>query len=203
MKRTTVAKRVAMKDEKVVVIHDCTQVQAIKYLVDNTSKLNLILLGNGDPEKGLCRKVAIIAERQENIFLKLSDIHVSLDNYHKETQEAKETALTVKSAFDKYESEAIGRKKGKDELSTQGQVRLNNVITVISAIVMVATLIFSSLDNKEEGIKNKEQIVNKIDNFGTPVILNSRGQIDELPAGDSLKFFRDGEFNSTYKDTIK
>jgi hypothetical protein len=199
MNRNTSTRRISPAKEKVLVLHDCTQVDSIKHLLDNTNKLSIIITGNGDPEKGLCRKVAIIAERQDNIFSKLTEIHGSLNEYHKETKEAKDTALTVKSAFDKYEAEASGIKKGQSESSTQGQVKFNNIITVVSTLLVLFGLIISVLVGRNE----RKNIEKRIDNFGTPVILNSRGQIDQLPAGDSLKFFRDGEFKSTYKDTTK
>jgi hypothetical protein len=192
-------KTVTIGKEKLAVIHVCTQQEAIKHLLDNTNKLSIIITGNGDPEKGLCRKVAIIAERQDGIFKKLEEIHVSLADYHAETKQAKDIALMVQSAFDKYQAESAGVEKGKEKVSTAKQVNFTNIINIIGTILVVIGLVISVLVGKNERAK----IEQRIDSFGTPVILNSRGEIDKLPVGDSLKFFRDGKFKSTYKDTAK
>jgi hypothetical protein len=199
MPRNITAKKVAMSNEKVVVIHDCTQVAAINNLLKTTNTLSILLTGNGDPDKGVCRKVALIALKQDNILTELSELHGSLKEYHEEAKEAKEKAIEVERTIDKFMSESAGVKKGKDEVSTAGQVKLNNIISIVGTILVVIGLAITVYF----GQKGDEKLNTKIDNFGTPVILNSRGEIDKLPAGDSLKFFRDGKFKSTYKDTAK
>jgi hypothetical protein len=193
----TIIKRV--KPAKVAILHNCTEEYKINQLVDNINKLSIIITGNGDPESSLCNKLSVVKQRQDGVLKKLDEIHVSLEDYHSETKEAKNIAVVVQSAFEKYQAETTGVKKGREEASTKQQVSFNNLISIVGTIIMVIGLIITALVGKNE----REKIEQRINNFGTPVILNSRGHIDELPAGDSLKFFRDGEFKTGYKDSIK
>ena len=196
--RKTPIKKVNVKNEKLAVIHICTEKEAIDQLIKNTNTLSIIITGNGDPEKGLCRKVAIIAERQDGIFKKLEEIHLSLVDYHEETEQAKNVALMVQSAFDKYKSTEEGKEIGMEKVSTQKQVNFNNTVSVIGTILVVIGLIITVIIGKRE----REGIDKKIENLGTPVIVNERGAVVPLPAGDSLKFYRDGEFKSTFRDSV-
>jgi len=193
----TAIKRV--KPTKVAILHNCTEEYKINQLIDNVNKLSVIITGNGDPDSSLCNKLTVVKQRQDGVLKKLDEIHESLENYHSETKEAKNIAVVVQSAFEKYQAESAGVKKGKEESSTQGQVTFNNIVNIIGTILVVIGLIITVLMGK----RRDEKLNNKIDNFGTPVIINSRGQIDNLPAGDSLKFYREGGFKDTYKDSVK
>lgn len=185
-----------MIQEEVVVVHSCNQTETLKHLAENTKKLSEIITGNGHPEDGICRKVALIGERQGVMVEKLQEIHVDLSNYHKDVQEAKDVAFTVKSAFEKYQASIEGEEKGKDKASTASQVNFNNIISIIGTIVIIAGLVYSVLSSRRaDGV-----LKDKINSLGTPVIVNDRGAVVSLPEGDSLKFFRDGEFKSTIKD---
>jgi hypothetical protein len=188
-------KKVPVVKEKIVILHDCNQVEKLKQLIDNTNKLSIIITGNGDPAKGLCRQVALIGERQGSVVQKLDEIHLSLDKYHQDLDTAKDITLKVKSAFDKYEAEMIGEEKGRDKASTAGQVSFNNIISIVGTLLVVVGLVITVLIGRKE----REVLDNKIDNLGTPVIINQRGEIDRLPDGDSLKYFRDGEFKEFKK----
>jgi hypothetical protein len=71
-------RKVRIKKEEIAVIHVCTQAESIKHLVENNNKLSVIITGNGDPEKGLCRQVALVNERQHHVLEKLGEIDVSI-----------------------------------------------------------------------------------------------------------------------------
>lgn len=181
------------KQEKTAMVHDCNQAETLHQLEVNTRMLSEIIIGNGDPEKGISRKVALIEERQGVIVEKLSLIHDDLNEYHEETKEAKEVALKVNSAFERYKAELEGVRRGRDEISTRGQVNFNNIISVISTIIIVAGLIYTIITTR----KADEDLKSQIDNLSTPVIVNPTRVVKVLSPGDLLKFSRDGEFKST------
>lgn len=124
----------------------CAQSENIEHLIESNIKTSQILTGNGDPEKGLMRQVALIGERQKGVLEKLGEIHTSLTEYHTETKEAKETALTVKSAFEKYEGESKGIEKERKE-ATARLVRTIGII--IAAIGLITTTYFAISNNKK------------------------------------------------------
>lgn len=158
-----IIKRGRMTEKDVMIVHSCTQTITLAHLEKNVQKLSEIITGNGHPEDGISRKVALIGERQGVMVEKLQAIHDDLVTYHKEVETAKEVALTVKSAFEKYKSENLGVKKGKDEASTQSQVNFNNVISILGTIVIVITLIITIITGRKED----EKLKNQIDNLGT------------------------------------
>lgn len=86
---------------------------------------------------------------------------------------------------------------GKAKASTHFQVTFNSIATIISTIVIVATLLYSL----KHGDKGRDSIQQSVKDLGTPAIVDSRGDVKPLPAGDSLKFFRDGEFKTGIRDT--
>ena len=191
-----IIKKIPMTDEKVIVVHDCTMEPTIDQLVENITKLSVIITGNGDPEKGICRKVALIEERQGSMCNKIDDIHESLKEYHQEVKEAKQAVATAQSGLDKYMASVEGKEKGKKESSTKSQVTFNNIINVIGTIVIIIGLVATFLIGKRD-----DAIINqKIDNFGTPVIVDERGMIVPLPPGDSLKYYRDGKYKEGMRD---
>lgn len=56
------------------VIHKCTQIDKIEAQDNKIGEVHKIVVGNGDPEKSLCRQVALIAERQGNVLTELKEI---------------------------------------------------------------------------------------------------------------------------------
>ena len=195
--RKQILKRSRMTKEEVVVVHSCTQTVTLSHLEKNVQKLSEIITGNGHPEDGICQTVALIGERQGTMVEKLQEIHNDLSNYHKEVETAKDVALTVKSAFEKYQASIVGEETGKEKASTEKQVNFNNIISIIGTIVIVIGLIYTIITSRQADNNLKSQI----DNLGTPVIVNPRGMPHQLPAGDSLKFYRDGEFKNTLRDS--
>ena len=202
--RKQILKRSRMTKEEVVVVHSCTQTVTLSHLEKNIQKLSEIITGNGHPEDGICRKVALIGERQGAMVDKLTDIHKSLADYHTETKEAKkealdarEKAMTVHSALMQYQASIAGEEKGADKASTKGQVNFNNLISIIGTILVIIGLIITVITTR----RADEVLQDKINDLGTPVIVNPRGVPQQLPVGDSLKFFRDGEFKSTIRDS--
>lgn len=171
----------------------CSQQDAIENLLQNNKRLSEIITGNGDPSKGMSAKMAVIEEKVN----RLTTIEEKLDNYHGQIEEYRTASMKANSAFEQYKASMQGEIRGESKASTKAQVSLTNWINVIGMLVLLIGLIYTILS----GQRDKEVLKQKIDDLGTPVIINSRGLPARLPPGDSLKFFRDGEFKSTIKDS--
>jgi hypothetical protein len=70
------------------------------------------------------------------------------------------------------------------------------VITFLVIGILISAYGTFKTIHSEKAIKIVDQ---RVENLGTPTIVGSRGEIKQLPPGDSLKFFRDGEFKDTMK----
>jgi hypothetical protein len=186
----------------------CSQEDAIRHLVDSNNKLSVIITGNGDPEKGLCRHVAIMGERQLGVLKKLDDITKSLTEFHEKTEKNAKAAATAISAIEKYKLESESYSKGIEVEKEQKRVaealaarqakdKWQKVFWVIGAIVGLVSIwvaVYFGIRNNEQSAANGA----KIENLGTPVTV-SRGQIVPLPPGDTIKFYRDGQFKDSMK----
>ena len=143
---------------------------------ERLARIEVILVGNGHPEEGYVFKVMEMGREITEIKDHLTGISGIVKDLHEES-------VGVKAV-----------------LKTQAEKKVNWInmaMLIVATIGMIVTAIFSYKGNEQSKINT-----NKIDNFGTPVIVNPRGLIVPLPAGDSLKFFRDMEFKDNYKDTI-
>ena len=151
-------------------------------------------------------------DREKNIYLALNNIDRHLDKLNGKVSEHEKTILqnlphtadhcAKANVIDEMHDAIIeykGAAKQKLKTGTHKQATFNNVFTIISTLLVLAGLIITFI----LGNRADEALNEKIDNFGTPVIINSRGEITRLPIGDSLKFYRDGSYNSTYTDSIK
>jgi hypothetical protein len=190
-RKATIKKALATK-ERVVVKHSCTQKESIKHLLDNTNKLSVIITGNGEPDKGLCRQVAIISERQGGVLKKLDKISTDISSYHAEVLEAKNVALTAQHAIEAFKTETaafdegIKEKEDRDQLAAdlaekKRQDNWQRVFWIVTALLGLTGIFLNNLHTTKNS--------HKIDNLGTPVITNSRGMPTVLPNGDQLKMY--------------
>lgn len=166
-------------------IQICSKEATLDHLQENVNKLSIIITGNGNPEKGIARKVALIGERQEVMLDKIDDFKKSIDGYHSEVVLAREAALTAKSAVERYQATIEGEEKGAAKVSSHAQVTFNNIVSIVGTLLVVCGLIITMVLSARE----RDSIDKKIENLGVPVIVNPRGKATQLPAGDALKFF--------------
>lgn len=144
-------------------------------------------------------------EREKLIYVSLNNIDLHLDRLNGKVAAHEETILknlphTIAHCSQSKVIQQIhdvmikenGIEEGKVKLSTRRQSTFNNIIAIISTIVIVIGLIVTIIIGK----RDRELLDQKIENLGTPVIVNSRGEIGNLPVGDSLKYFKDGEFKN-------
>jgi hypothetical protein len=154
--RKTPIKKITVAKEKLAVIHICTQKEQIAHLLENTSKLSIIITGNGNPEHGLCRQVALIGERQTAVLNTLKDV----DNKIKEIYQTHDTILTqITSLQTKEEAKVIAEK-----LEITKKRDRNWKIATISSIILTAIGIFAGLyfgirriEEGQTSIKNEVQ----------------------------------------------
>jgi hypothetical protein len=196
LKATT--KKLPLKKKEVVILHECTKETEIESMDKKLDLLGVFLTGNGNPDNGLLRKVAIIGERQHETITKLEDVHLSLKEYHKEVDEAKDAALKAQHALEEYRAVIKTAEETKDKERQESRAKILKNIEVGSFIVAAIGLLITAYFSFHGSVQS-EKNSKMIDNLGTPVIVNPRGEVTPLPDGDSLKFFRDG----TLKDTMR
>jgi hypothetical protein len=167
-------KKVPVLNEKVVVIHTCTQKQSIARLCENANKLSIIITGNGEPEKGLCRQVALIGERQGETKEKLVAIHDSLHEYHEEIQEAKKIALTTESALNQYKASIEGEAKGKERVKASAATRISLWIAAIAVVVSLMLGLMSITKDRRDD-REFNSLVNAIKSMQIPDTTNKKG----------------------------
>ena len=140
---------------------------------EQINRLSQILVGNGNPEEGYVYKVMAMGKQVSEINDRITGIHAVVNELH-------EASVGVKAV----------------EKSTQDKRK--EIIKMTSFIVGTICLILTAYFSYK-GIKVSEMNTIKINDLGIPVIVNQRGEIGRLPEGDSLKYFKNGEFNN-YED---
>jgi hypothetical protein len=188
----------------------CTEKEIIKTLVESNNKLSIILVGNGDPKKGLFYQFAEFMADHKNIVNDINEIRLGVDRLHKRADENKGAAATALSAIEKYKIEckafeegakdkeardtiaaalALQKAKNIEDTATlatqlklkQKQDSWQKVIWIIMALIALYGIYHNSIQSSDNG--------KKIDNLGTPVIVSPRGAVSPLPKGDELKMF--------------
>ena len=188
MPTKAVIKKIPLKRKEVIVMHDCTKEEVIDHLKEKVDLLSIILTGNGDPEKGIMRRVALLNERQGIMLIKLEEIHDTIMMYHNETIETKNIAITVQNALERYQAEMNGIEKAKEKIVIEERAVWQKWVQTFAFIVGALGLCFTTyfaISNNRQSKANGQGI----ENLGTPVITNSRGVVQPLPTGDRLRMF--------------
>lgn len=158
--------------------HCCTQEEQI-------SKLNLLLLGNGNPQDGYIFKVMQMTKKVEDIETHLTGISGMVKDLHEES--------IGKKAIDKKEKNDFDINNIAQNL--QLQKKGDNWYKILTILGLAVAIYFGFHNGKKSDATNK-----KIENLGEPVVVNFRGQMVGLPNGYSLKMFPK---DFVKKDTIK
>jgi len=146
--------------------------------------------------------------RLDKIELQTTRTNGNVTHLEKEMEEEKrdllEHALSCPKGIEIQEIhdamvEGKGVKIGKTEASTKGQVAFSNIISIAGTLLVIIGLIVTVITSK----RADEVLQQKINDLGTPVIVNDRGAVVPLQKGDSLKFYRDGEFKEGLRDSNK
>jgi hypothetical protein len=188
----------------------CTEKEIIKTLVESNNKLSIILVGNGDPKKGLFYQFTEFMADHKIVVNSINEIKEGVAGLHTRADDNKKAAETAMSAIEKYKLECkafeagakeredkeviaaeLKAKQLKDEQekifvakqlkAKQRQDNWQKIIWVIMALIGL----YGIYNMNKQGATNTK----KIDDLGTPVIVNPRGAVSPLPKGDELKMF--------------
>ena len=172
------------------VVHVCTQAENIK-------KLNEILVGNGHPEDGLAFRFNLFMEDHKRVLKDIGDIKAKVS-------EAIKASGTAARAIEEYKKQELDISEGKDAIiklaektRKEKMEKTRTTLQVIATIIGVLMFILAYLNIMKQSVNNGA----KIDNLGTPVVTNARGQVTPLPNGDSIKYFTKEGWVS--RDTVK
>lgn len=161
-----------VKPEKVAILHACSETSILEQLIKTSDKLSIIITGNGNPENGLCRQVALIVERQTEVVKKLDKIEESLTDFHKKYEETKDIAVMAKNAIDKFKDENIVKEKTKEEIKAEKRAKITIWIKTLAFIVSAIALCFMAygviktnhksdkIIEKSDRIINETEIIN-------------------------------------------
>jgi len=157
--------------EEVAIIHVCSEEDKINALADLTNKLSIIITGNGNPDTGICRRVAIITERQSEVIRSLEKIDRKTDGLLSEIADVHAKVISVKS---EVLEEIENKKKIADDLITaKARDWWYRVLTMIGILIAIY---FGFKNNHKADI-----IAEKQDDQSIPFVVGERGQILALP----------------------
>jgi hypothetical protein len=163
----------------------CTQEDKIAYLIDSTTKLSIIITGDGHPEEGMSERLSVIHERQQGVRKTLEAIDKNLigvnSNYNVLLTEI--TGVGKKLAVLKEGIKTVTDAKDKNFSKTT-----KIIMIVIAAIGCLFA--YQKLDKGQTDIKGQAtKIETKVENQGIPFVTNSRGEILALPDSTKIMFW--------------
>jgi hypothetical protein len=174
--------------ERIEIVHICTQVETLKRQEELLSRLGLVTLGNGNPENGLLFMFRIFLEEDKKRQNDIAEIKTAV-------KESIESSLKTAKILALYKAEMHGVEIGAAKKSAKMKLKFDTVTNIIGTMIVLLGLFIAFLEFKKETVVTRD----KIENLGTPVIINSRGLPAVLPTGDSLKFFRNGQLKDTMR----
>lgn len=192
------------KSKKRSVRHVCVQTEKLSDMDVRIKELHHIVTGNGTPEEGMIFQMVLLNKGQSDLLAKLGEVGSSMGDLTGKYEESIKLANTAKNAITEYKKEVNGIEKGKekvykeeDRIKTHKRERLRTAVTLVMAFIAAVGLGLTAYF----GFKNSQKAdttLQKVDDLGTPVVTNSRGQTVPLPDGYTLKMFPN-DFNN---DTI-
>jgi hypothetical protein len=157
----------AIKRKPVIRGHECTQEDNINHLIDSNNKLSVIITGNGNPEKGLCRQVAIIGERQAVTLEKLTAITDSLTDFHKKYEETHSVIEQIKFESEIYNKEKKEKEQREDiavDLSlTKRRDKWQRRVWIVMAVIGILSIWISVYSSIINGKKINKQNTEKVE----------------------------------------
>jgi hypothetical protein len=106
---------------------------------DKINETHKILTGNGNPEEGICRQVALINERQQGVLTELKEINANHNVLLKEITQVGTKVATI-------EGKIIGR-----EVTIKSIVK--NGLIIIGFIITIGVAVWTKADVKNNGKK--------------------------------------------------
>jgi hypothetical protein len=176
-----------------------SQTRAIKRNTVLLNRLSKVSLGNGHEEDGLLFVVRKFVNEHAVVLTDIHDIKEKLGTVTEINTEL-EVQRRVQAEKEKLIREARENLEIKLKKRTFTWSKIPVIVAILSLIVLT---IFSILNyNINRKTATKEDVKSVKDDLGQPVVITSRGEIGNLPKGDSIKYFRNMEYQN-FKDTTK
>jgi len=170
--------------------YNCIKESIIKEQADAIAQIQLWLAGNHDPENGMIYKMIDVVNDVKDIKEDIKEIKSTISA-------AIEGSSKASSALEKYKSETKHFEAGKEAVRVQRNLTLTRIVQ-IGGLVIAAYMAYLGYKKLEE---NSLKTDDKIDNLGSPVIVNPRGAFEPLPDGYKIKMWP-RDFDSLGADTI-
>lgn len=173
--------------------HRCTKAEILNRHSEILERTDYLLYGNGTPKDGLLFKMDTFIREHATIMSDISEIKLTVGK-------AITDSATTQKLLEKYRSDEEQFERGKNAINELEEIKKKNNRENIKLTIQVITVIIALFMAYLGAKAFYDKLTKQYDNLGTPVIVNERG-ISTLPKGDSLKYFRNGEFQNF--DTIK
>src|ERR1035437_7353892 len=95
--------------------YSCTEKEKIDILIENNRKLSVIVIGNGDPKKGLFYQFSEFMIDHKTVVNSIKEIKDGVDKLHERADKNQEAAATALSAIEKYKIECKAFEAGAKE----------------------------------------------------------------------------------------
>ena len=125
---------------------------------DKINETHKILTGNGNPENGICRQVALISERQKGVLGELKEINANHNVLLSEI-------TRVGNDLIKLESSINGKEKAELNAQAKSRDTWYKWLTLIGIVVVIGLAAwnhFTSRENKKEIIATKDTLKTEI-----------------------------------------
>ena len=166
---------------KRVYIHKCSEKDDIDHLIKSNLQLSIIITGNGEPDKGLCRQVALIGERQKGVLQAIDKVNEQLKGVNENHNVLLGEITRVGAKVNSFEKQEEKDQIAADLAEKKRQDNWQRVFWIVTALLGLTGIFLNNLHTTKNS--------HKIDNLGTPVIMNQRGQAVPLQNGDQLKMY--------------
>lgn len=178
--------------------HTCVQSDVLKRHTEVLDRLSKLTIGNGTPEDGLLFKFNKFLTDHDIVINDIKEIKTKLSTVNEINTEM-EIQRRVKEEKEKLLKELKDSEIHNTEKKKFSWAKASVIVAALAFIVMA---IFQTL-NYFDGRDTKEIVTateNKVDDLGSPVVTNPRGEFVPLPEGFSLKMWP-RDFDTI--DTIK
>ena len=106
--------------------------------MENTNKLSIIITGNGDPEKGLCRQVALVEERQKGVLDTLKKMNEELKGMNENNNVLLGEITRVGAKVNGFEKQDERERIAADLAEKKKQDGWQRVIWIVMAVLGLA-----------------------------------------------------------------
>jgi len=180
--------------------HNCIQKAELLRHTELLKRFNMILLGNGTPEDGLFFLFRKHIKDHDSILSDIKDIKDKLS-----TVTEINTEMEIQRRV-KEEKEKLMKKMDDDNIAEVEKKKFSwtKFSIVVGALAFVVMAIFQVL-NYSHNIEIKDAAIateSKVDELGSPVVVNPRGEFVPLPEGFTLKMWPK-DFDGEVQDTVK